>query len=213
MTQEIPLKSSLHPSSVISSDRVEGTAVYGTSGEKLGSIDNLMIDKTSGHVRYAVLEFGGFLGTEFTVFEQGSGCLVQGKHPELFCQLFHRAGPVDAVGAHPGPPQGGEMSANTQMFAEVTGQGTDIGSGGAFHRDVDVLDLAAAQATNFMDIETADRDGAGRKINLLAAADPSIGTFAVDLDGTDGGGHLVDVTGQLGHLCVDLLLGDCRCNA
>ena len=47
---------------VISSDKVEGTAVYNNEGDKLGSIDNLMIDKYSGHVQYAVLEFGGFLG-------------------------------------------------------------------------------------------------------------------------------------------------------
>jgi sporulation protein YlmC with PRC-barrel domain len=47
---------------VISSDRVEGTDVYNNSGDKLGSIDDLMIDKRSGQVRYAVLEFGGFLG-------------------------------------------------------------------------------------------------------------------------------------------------------
>ena len=47
---------------IISSDKVEGTNVYNAAGDKLGSIDNLMIDKRSGHVRYAVLEFGGFLG-------------------------------------------------------------------------------------------------------------------------------------------------------
>ena len=47
---------------VISSDRVEGTTVYNAGGERLGSIDDLMIDKLSGQVRYAVLEFGGFLG-------------------------------------------------------------------------------------------------------------------------------------------------------
>jgi sporulation protein YlmC with PRC-barrel domain len=47
---------------VISSDKVEGTTVYNGSGEKLGSIDDLMIDKQTGHIRYAVLEFGGFLG-------------------------------------------------------------------------------------------------------------------------------------------------------
>jgi sporulation protein YlmC with PRC-barrel domain len=47
---------------VISSDKVEGTAVYNPDGDKLGSIDDLMIDKWSGQVRYAVLEFGGFLG-------------------------------------------------------------------------------------------------------------------------------------------------------
>ena len=49
-------------SDVISSERVEGTNVYNAAGDKLGSIDDLMIDKLSGQVRYAVMEFGGFLG-------------------------------------------------------------------------------------------------------------------------------------------------------
>ncbi|WP_144637774.1 PRC-barrel domain-containing protein [Bordetella genomosp. 13] len=49
-------------SSTITSSRVEGTKVYNQAGEKLGSIDHLIIDKRSGQVRYAVLEFGGFLG-------------------------------------------------------------------------------------------------------------------------------------------------------
>lgn len=49
-------------SDVISSDRVEGSKVYNAAGDKLGTIDDLMIDKLSGQVRYAVLEFGGFLG-------------------------------------------------------------------------------------------------------------------------------------------------------
>jgi sporulation protein YlmC with PRC-barrel domain len=50
----------IHPT--ISSSRVEGTSVYNLAGEKLGSIDDLEIDKRNGHVRYAALEFGGFLG-------------------------------------------------------------------------------------------------------------------------------------------------------
>lgn len=54
--------STLTPSDIISSGRVEGTAVYNPDREKLGSVDDLMIDKRSGKVRYAVLEFGGFLG-------------------------------------------------------------------------------------------------------------------------------------------------------
>ena len=49
-------------SDVISSERVEGTDVYNTAGDKLGTIDDLMIDKVSGQVRYAVMEFGGFFG-------------------------------------------------------------------------------------------------------------------------------------------------------
>lgn len=46
----------------IASDKVEGTTVYSPDGGKLGSIENLVIDKRSGLVRYAALEFGGFLG-------------------------------------------------------------------------------------------------------------------------------------------------------
>lgn len=56
------MNTSITTSQIISSDKVEGTSVYNPAGDKLGSIDDLMIDKQSGHVRYAVLEFGGFLG-------------------------------------------------------------------------------------------------------------------------------------------------------
>lgn len=49
-------------SRIISSDKVNGTKVYNPNGDHLGSIDTLMIDKLSGKVRYAVMEFGGFLG-------------------------------------------------------------------------------------------------------------------------------------------------------
>lgn len=47
---------------LIASNKVEGTAVYNPDGEKLGSIYNFMVDKFTGQVRYAVLQFGGFLG-------------------------------------------------------------------------------------------------------------------------------------------------------
>jgi PRC-barrel domain len=48
--------------SLIGSDKVEGTAVYGPDREKIGSIERVMIDKINGKVAYAVLSFGGFLG-------------------------------------------------------------------------------------------------------------------------------------------------------
>ena len=48
--------------SLIGSDKVEGTAVYGPDGQKIGTIERVMIDKISGKVSYAVLSFGGFLG-------------------------------------------------------------------------------------------------------------------------------------------------------
>ena len=45
---------------LIGSDKVEGTAVYGADDTKIGTIERVMIDKTSGRVSYAVLSFGGF---------------------------------------------------------------------------------------------------------------------------------------------------------
>lgn len=47
---------------LISSDKVEDTAVCNTQGDKIGTIKHLMIEKVSGQVAYAVLSFGGFLG-------------------------------------------------------------------------------------------------------------------------------------------------------
>ena len=41
--------------SLIGSDKVEGTNVYGADGEKVGHIERVMIDKVSGKVSYAVL--------------------------------------------------------------------------------------------------------------------------------------------------------------
>ena len=53
--------------SLIGSDKVDGTAVYGADHEKIGSIERVMIDKISGKVAYAVLSFGGFLGLGETI--------------------------------------------------------------------------------------------------------------------------------------------------
>jgi hypothetical protein len=44
---------------LISSEKVEGTAVFSREREKLGSIHHFMVGKRDGQVRYAVLSFGG----------------------------------------------------------------------------------------------------------------------------------------------------------
>jgi sporulation protein YlmC with PRC-barrel domain len=49
-------------SSLVASDRVEGTAVYDAQGKRIGKIEYLVIDKAGGRIAYAVLSFGGFLG-------------------------------------------------------------------------------------------------------------------------------------------------------
>lgn len=50
------------PAALISSERVKGTKVVNRSGESLGEIDSIMIEKRSGKASYAVMSFGGFLG-------------------------------------------------------------------------------------------------------------------------------------------------------
>ena len=48
--------------SLIASDKVEGTAVYRSNGDKLGRIERVMIGKETGKVAYALMSFGGFMG-------------------------------------------------------------------------------------------------------------------------------------------------------
>jgi sporulation protein YlmC with PRC-barrel domain len=60
-TEPKPLKTR-ETSNLIGSDKVEGTPVYRPNGERVGQIERVMIDKLSGKVSYAVMNFGGFLG-------------------------------------------------------------------------------------------------------------------------------------------------------
>ena len=48
--------------SLIAAEKVEGTDVYNLQGDKLGTVDDIMIDKVSGKAIYAIMSFGGFLG-------------------------------------------------------------------------------------------------------------------------------------------------------
>lgn len=53
---------SITTGSLIAADKVNGTAVFDMTGDKLGNVENIMIDKISGRAIYAVMSFGGFLG-------------------------------------------------------------------------------------------------------------------------------------------------------
>jgi hypothetical protein len=47
---------------LISSSKVEGTAVYDRQGERQGTVSSFKVNKFTGQVAYAVMSFGGFLG-------------------------------------------------------------------------------------------------------------------------------------------------------
>lgn len=51
---------SLHD--LILASRVEHTPVYNLSGDRIGHVEDLSIEKISGQVRYALMSCGGFLG-------------------------------------------------------------------------------------------------------------------------------------------------------
>ncbi len=53
---------SITSGNLIAAEKVNGTSVYNHAGEKLGVVDDIMIDKITGRAIYAVMSFGGFLG-------------------------------------------------------------------------------------------------------------------------------------------------------
>ncbi len=50
-----------HTKAILAS-KVMGTNVYNTQGESIGEIEDIVLDKTSDAIIYAVVSFGGFLG-------------------------------------------------------------------------------------------------------------------------------------------------------
>jgi sporulation protein YlmC with PRC-barrel domain len=48
--------------SAIRAKKVIGTDVKDTSGATIGKIEDIMLDKQSSNIMYAVVGFGGFLG-------------------------------------------------------------------------------------------------------------------------------------------------------
>lgn len=47
---------------LILGSRVDGTPVFNTAGDRIGHVDDLSIERTTGKIVYAIMSFGGFLG-------------------------------------------------------------------------------------------------------------------------------------------------------
>lgn len=52
----------------LTASKLIGDAVVNMNGEKLGKIEDFVLDPGSGHIDYAVLSFGGFLGVGDKLF-------------------------------------------------------------------------------------------------------------------------------------------------
>jgi sporulation protein YlmC with PRC-barrel domain len=53
--------SSGHTTAILAS-KVRGTAVYSDSGDKIGTVEDVVLDKQSNQIMFAALGFGGVLG-------------------------------------------------------------------------------------------------------------------------------------------------------
>jgi len=53
--------SSGHTSAILAS-KVKGTSVYNTAGDKIGHVEDIVLDKKSDSIMFAALGFGGLLG-------------------------------------------------------------------------------------------------------------------------------------------------------
>ena len=87
----------------IRAKKVIGTTVYTAGGDKLGSIEDIMLDKRSNNIMFAVCGFGGFLGmgekyhaipwASLNYDESNGGYVVNFTADQL------KAGPADTVEA------------------------------------------------------------------------------------------------------------------
>jgi sporulation protein YlmC with PRC-barrel domain len=50
-----------HTKAILAS-KVQGTPVYNTTGDKIGTVEDVVLDKKSDKIMYAALGFGGMLG-------------------------------------------------------------------------------------------------------------------------------------------------------
>ena len=70
--------------SILAADTVTGDKVVNRQKENLGTIEHLMIDVENGHVAYAVLSFGGFLGMGDKLFAIPWNALMVDTDEERF---------------------------------------------------------------------------------------------------------------------------------
>jgi sporulation protein YlmC with PRC-barrel domain len=59
---EEPMTTSSGHTSAILASKVKGTAVYNNAGDKIGTVEDIVLDKQSNQIMFAALGFGGLLG-------------------------------------------------------------------------------------------------------------------------------------------------------
>lgn len=106
--------------SLIASNKVEGTPVYGRDGDQIGEIHNFMVEKRGGKIRYAVMKTSsGFLG------------LNERYYPLEWNELTYD---TDVDGYHVDMT---EDDLERRRSFDASGRPTEIGRNRDYHRDYD----------------------------------------------------------------------------
>ena len=78
--------------------KLVGKPVDNHADERLGDIEEIMLDTTTGSIAYVVLSFGGFLGVADKLFAVPWSALVLDKRNERFLLNVDKARLKDAPG-------------------------------------------------------------------------------------------------------------------
>jgi sporulation protein YlmC with PRC-barrel domain len=85
----------------IRASRVIGTDVFAPTGERIGKVEDIILDKTSNNILFAVVGFGGFLGMGEKYHPMPWSTLDYEKNPGGFVVGFTRqqleAAPCDTI--------------------------------------------------------------------------------------------------------------------
>lgn len=60
--EDIPARTGVSTTTLVSADDARGMPVHGRDGDKLGTVDKLIFDKRTGQIAYVILTKAGFLG-------------------------------------------------------------------------------------------------------------------------------------------------------
>ncbi len=148
----------------------------------------------------------GLFGVGVVAGEGAGGNVCDGEPDEVLGEFLESVRDLQVEGADSGTAKCRQVTADTEIGAEVASQGTDVGAAGAVDGDVEV-DPGLADA-DVDDVVAGHRDCAGLERDLFAGADAFVRAFAVDLDRGDRRRDLRDLPRVRRRRGPDRVLGD-----
>ena len=84
--------------SAIRAKKVIGTTVKNTAGQKIGQVEDIVLDKTSNNIIFAVVGFGGFLGMNEKFHPVPWSALDYDESGKQLCRPVHQGTAAGCAG-------------------------------------------------------------------------------------------------------------------